>query len=1164
MPATLPLFSTLTLTAVATVGKLVVPSISSDQTIRDVLEGVIGIASNIAASRIERTASTLYDKVIDSSIDPKTGLPRNHDVAKASAQALQAAATALILELYGRADPSKPWLDQLQRFMKRGSLRRKLVLAVSSNPEVVWLHRLQQRVESDAFKHWHAALSFPLNELGHWFDPHAGGLKSELPDRFAAWAREVVDVGTEPGRLEAILREGWVTGKDNEIRLSLGEVYSLFFREYLKQRPEVFRILVAGELADQTSQLRTIDERLKDFVGQSAALLNGLQVQLDQLHLGHRQLSNQLGHMLRAMVTLRTEALRGDQRAAQAASELQRDTAALIGSFKSFEKRLFGLPLVRPNVLIPDPNDELWVVKARYRGLDLIGREAEMDELMAWLDKPARISIRLLIGGAGSGKTRLAYEFLWRIAAEREGLWDAGRIASRDLRLLTEGVYAVNWTWDRDTIVVVDYARAADDALRLLLRELVRRSEQEGEDPKFRLLLLERTQSATADWIDELFQEGSFSGGRLARQLFDPPSAVSIRGLDGPELRRRQFQATLAALGDRELANRVPPVGEDARFDALLASSSWSDPLVPIMAALVARRDRSVYAGELMNHATLALALASNESERLLRYVERTPPLMDGHKALMKHVAALVVMCGGASRDDAIRLAAQESQHLRLAWPDGEGGLVLVLLKAWSGRPGHVAQLKPDIVGEAFVLRFLGGEESRDQGLNALLRHLTDHGKSIVGIVLRAFHNFQGDAKYAATLSDWAQQLVDHGLAQREPALIGALDDAMPWSTAALRVAALSVTQARYDHHASQFLASQAEDAERLQFAALTLKLSARHAAMGPRQEALNAAVEAVGHYRELHKKTPHLYREGLARALNALAGRHANLRHFAPALELMLEAMALVNDLEQQWPDRFRPDQHPSLLSLKAMMLNGLAMRLAALGQYNEAIVPANSAHRIFRELANRDPSSSRELESSLHTLAECYAGLGDKCAALENAQEAELIYRGLAERNPDCFEQGWAAALNSLGERLADCGRMDQAIECANKAVECYRRLLRHDSEAFRPGLAAALENLGKHCRQASHQDEATAYTREAVELRRELDGFRPEAFRAGLGRSLIQLAQCCIDVNDRDCAAAAAEQSVMLLSECAARDPGLFQPLLNEAHAVRELVWRWLGQP
>ena len=66
---------------------------------------------------------------------------------------------------------------------------------------------------------------------------------------------------------------------------------------------------------------------------------------------------------------------------------------------------------------------EIDVIRPFTRSIDMVGREMELDDLRAWLHKETAISVRVLTGSSGYGKTRLALELIEETAPQG---WRAG------------------------------------------------------------------------------------------------------------------------------------------------------------------------------------------------------------------------------------------------------------------------------------------------------------------------------------------------------------------------------------------------------------------------------------------------------------------------------------------------------------------------------------------------------------------------------------------------------------------------------------------------------------------------------------------------------------------------------------------------------------------
>ncbi len=790
--------------------------------------GLLTLAVNVGYGFLGNATYARYREFLQrwqaAGTDPGTGLPRNRELRDASLNALREAAQVLAMELAGRLDPAKPWLPRIIDHVRAGNLFKVPLFEAGRDPRREWVEALRAAIADEYLAEFHDRLFLSEEDTQHCL---AGGefcakLGESLTGPFLDWARRELRVGQadavgqEPSDFEPLVRQGWQAGKEGGGAVTLGHAYCLFFREHLRGDPAVFRTVVAATLGEMRGQLdglgTNLTGNLKDLREQVTRLtaappdfaafdrwlepkLGGLQellaeanAQLDDVARGQRELADQQGEILVALTVIRTELERGNPHAVTTQEGILGHIQRVTKAFQGIERKLFGLPLVRPSVPREPPAgaSDLWIIEAKYRSLDLVGRDAEMAALWDWLQSDPPISIRLMTGDAGAGKTRLAFELIWRLAIEKGDAWWAGRLRSDDLRLLTQDHYSANWDWDRPTLVVLDYARASHDALRRLLTELARRG-HDANLPRFRLLMLERTPVGTQQWLDTLFPLKSGDGGPPVRELFHPPQPVLLAPLAATEIRRSLFAATLQRVArfDGRPQLSVPAVGENPQFDAMLVQPDWREPLTFMMAALVSYQKGNLLAGQGLRRADLTLALADAETERVSKFAgRRLPP---GEESLLRQVAALATLAGGLGRDEAQRLADAEAGFLHVAWDTRHRPLAEVLATAWPAADGTVAGLQPDIVAEAFVLRNLAQRLTPEQGILAVRRFMKTHERACAGLILRAFHNFQSLPADAETLAAWAEAMIADGLASRDYALLAALDDSMPVTTTALR-----------------------------------------------------------------------------------------------------------------------------------------------------------------------------------------------------------------------------------------------------------------------------------------------------------------------------------------------------------------------------------------
>jgi hypothetical protein len=202
------------------------------------------------------------------------------------------------------------------------------------------------------------------------------------------------------------------------------------------------------------------------------------------------------------------------------------------------------------------------------RAVPLVGRAAEMRDLETWLDSTSSISARCLVGGAGSGKTRLALE-LCALAGQRG--WFAGFVDHGELARFHAQQNLAAWSWPKPTLIVVDYAAAKARVLREWLAELVK---QPGDAAKpLRLLLLERHADQGLGWWPELTTPRGWGEEGLS-ELFDPPAPILLHNIRDVEERREIIGAVMAAasrIGGKSKPLKPPAKGADPEFDRKLA-----------------------------------------------------------------------------------------------------------------------------------------------------------------------------------------------------------------------------------------------------------------------------------------------------------------------------------------------------------------------------------------------------------------------------------------------------------------------------------------------------------------------------------------------------------------------------------------------------------------
>ena len=684
-----------------------------------------------------------------------------------------------------------------------------------------------------------------------------------------------------------------------------------------------------------------------------------------------------------------------------------------------------------------------------------IGVDEVRDDFLDWAKADSGLSplsIRTLTGPAGAGKTRFALEILARLAANT--LDGAGKLAADgwaggfvDLDIIAKfdmkGEFT-QITWPAPTLLVVDYAEAGGELMKVWLNYLGRRLSPNSA--QVRVLLLARTADPGESWLLGL-QGFSSDGAPGLETSFHPSEPIALPPLKTPTDRRQVLQATLDAFAKKK--KNVPPLpqpGENPWFDKLLNVPQWGQPQCLMMAAAVACRSGSadpVVDALSMSRVDLAVALAEREKTRLRRGVKEVD-----RRRLRVYLAACATLARGLSEDEAVRAADVVIEQSHIDCSGGGNALVHDLRKCLGAPAGGIAPVEPDIIGEAFVyLAFRGrGEDDlplvTEQIGAILLALLGQVQREDAGEIRLFMHLIQDFAATWPDLLEWLDQLVPKCRQELFPLLLR-IADGLPEQTLVLMERAADI-----------------------------------HQTILCRLQSMESPADSLAHSSQV------------ATALNNLAGRLSDLGRREEALGSAQEAVTIMRTLAERRPDAFLPDLAGSL--------NNLANRLSDLGRREEALDSAQEAVTIRRGLAERRPNAFLTgLATSLSNLAIMLGELGRREEAIQTAQEAVTIRRVLVERGPDAFLPDLAASLNNLASMLSLLGRREEALQNAQEAVMIYRTLAKRRPDAFLPDLATSLGTLHV-CHMALAQlAEARMAIGEAMRLLTPLFGKLPQAF-------------------------------------------------------------------
>jgi len=755
------------------------------------------------------------------------------------------------------------------------------------------------------------------------------------------------------------------------------------------------------------------------------------------------------------------------------------------------------------------------MLSAYARSIPLIGRVEELASLHAWLDAPHKISVRVMTGDGGRGKTRLALAFC--AEATKRG-WHAGFVPDDELRDFPQRQPLRGWDWAQPTLIVIDYAAQRADVVHQWLVALADHPARMTKVlPSLRVLLLDRRAEAGSGWLAAAFGRAGGDADDVL-SLLDSPDPIEVLPVPTDQLRTEIARAVLTSAQAAIDAATL----DTAAARALIVATEWGfpgDPLTIMMAALAVAE-----AGNeeiIADRTAFAVKLANRELDHIGEIARNRSVEPD----LVLHLAACAALAHGLDRVEAERMAGEEVAALNAV---NAFGALAALRHALPGdQPGSISPVLPDLIGEALLL-----EAWKDGDSGAIVRSAARlSAMRVAATMVRTAQDYAEHGRHECLA--WIDALVEGGNLMH---VLRVLDD-VAQDTLALREKAAEVTnlavQAAREH-------SERERSEDAQAAlAVTLNnLGNRLSALGRREEALDAATKAVAIDRDLATARPDAFRAGLAGSLNNLANRLSGLGRREEALDAATEAVAIRRDLAAARPDAFRPDLAGSL--------NNRANRFSDLGRREEALDAATEAVAIYRDLAAARPDAFRPgLAMSLTNLATFLSDLGRREEALDAATEAVAIYRDLATARPDAFRPDLAMSLNNLANRLSDLGRHEEALDAATEAVAIRRDLAAARPDAFRPDLAGSLSNLATFLSDLGRREEPIDAATEAVAIYRDLAAARPDAFRPDLAMSLNNLANRFSDLGRREEALDAATEAVAIRRDLAAARPDAFRP-------------------
>lgn len=369
--------------------------------------------------------------------------------------------------------------------------------------------------------------------------------------------------------------------------------------------------------------------------------------------------------------------------------------------------------------LIRDPFEPIGVetdfklITARYGQVPFVSEShgAELEKLLAWCEEDdggGGVSIRVLTGPAGSGKTRLAAELCKRLPKEHQD-WSTGF-----------AVDDADKPWGsflprKPLLIVFDYVERPAITTRVI--EFLQHLERLGDllQSPVRVLLVSR---ATGGWYDQLSDRG---GGFLHKRLREEGESVRLAlsrdAFDAPRRRAHFIEAF-------ERFTRGRGHGADAG-DLLdqVDDDQYDSPLLVHIAALLAARGETLpqpgptgLREQLLDHLL--------RRERTKRWVGQdglsTNKVSPAECDQALHAVAIMTMTLPTIREATNLLRASElwSDQSNANRREAANALVRLYPDSEHGRSRRAAAIEPDLISEHLLVSV----DDLDDILTQLLR----------------------------------------------------------------------------------------------------------------------------------------------------------------------------------------------------------------------------------------------------------------------------------------------------------------------------------------------------------------------------------------------------------------------------------------------------------
>jgi Tetratricopeptide repeat len=704
-----------------------------------------------------------------------------------------------------------------------------------------------------------------------------------------------------------------------------------------------------GKLDDALNRLERLDQALDQLFAHVRWLVEAVDAAYHQAR-QHNQ------HVLRSAFD--------QHRAVLAAHEKLNAALSALTKRIEFFHRDFEVTPVRVAKQMQAPQDSLetFLLRPEARAIPLTGRTREFRALWDWVHCADALSVCVIGVGPGAGKTRLGFELLLALQRQKNGddettpPWRIGRVAIGTLRQFNRNKDWAQWTWDRPTVIMVDYALEALDALQKWVDRVTcyarECNDRDEPCPPLRILLIER--EASAKHLQQRLAENR-------PQWFSPREApMSLRAIGDPALRISVLQSAMQVVAAKQHA-AVPVLAADDETQRLLMGDDFRQPLYLMMAAWEAVQRGSVRDALRLGQSKLVKEMALRERQRIERYAGGTDDGRASRCKMLHHFAAYATLCRGLSASEVVEAARQELAAAGLTHSFDAPTLADALAAAQGEPdvPNAIAPVRPDIVGERFLYAWLNAARNAQERIALITRAVRQTPQA-----LQTLFRMTADLPVteARMLDGWLHEVLQHWHTN-EPDLLQQFHDALPLYHSGLVGVAAVAAEALAGNTLSTLdasLSATASDADLAESAGKLDWAGIRLSEAGRKVEALAMSEEAVKIRRALYERNPEAYGNDLAGSLDNLGIRLSQLDRKPEALAMSEEAVKIRRALYERNPEAYGNNLAGSL--------GNLSVDLSQLDRKPEALQVVTEGLRVIAAPLQRNPVVHAEVARWLH----------------------------------------------------------------------------------------------------------------------------------------------------------------------------------------------------